>query len=350
MRSLRARDDDGAHLGMLEADALQRVGELDVDAEVVRVELERVAGRGCRRPPRRPSRASRRRRRTRASSAGSGMARCGSRRGPARGLESFMPVTPGSCRAERAFARSAAKLASSAAPPVSTASIGLRVEAACARPGCGAGLPSLRCSPPSGAGRPARRRAACAPRERPAATPCSNGRAGARASRARMTMPPGVAITPSDGARSSPRARGARSGDRPRRRRARGSRSRCSRPRSRPRAKARRTDSPGPPRASLPSVDLPAPRSPINAIRVRTLRRSTTRSASVHDSAPAICASTRIDGLPVPYSRLARWRSETRAARHSAFLVRPRSRRMRAHPLARARRGAARGPRMHYLA
>ena len=32
------------HLGMLEADALDRVGELDVDAEVVRVELELVAG------------------------------------------------------------------------------------------------------------------------------------------------------------------------------------------------------------------------------------------------------------------------------------------------------------------
>jgi hypothetical protein len=30
---------------MLEADALQRVGELDVDAEVVRVELELVVGR-----------------------------------------------------------------------------------------------------------------------------------------------------------------------------------------------------------------------------------------------------------------------------------------------------------------
>ena len=31
-------------LGVLEADAVQGVGELDVDAEVVRVELERVTG------------------------------------------------------------------------------------------------------------------------------------------------------------------------------------------------------------------------------------------------------------------------------------------------------------------
>ena len=34
-------DDHGAHLGVLEAQALDRVGELDVDAEVVGVELER---------------------------------------------------------------------------------------------------------------------------------------------------------------------------------------------------------------------------------------------------------------------------------------------------------------------
>ena len=41
---LGARDDDAAHFRMLEANALQRVGELDVDAEVVRIELELVAG------------------------------------------------------------------------------------------------------------------------------------------------------------------------------------------------------------------------------------------------------------------------------------------------------------------
>ena len=43
-RSLRAGDDDRAHLGMLEADAVERVVQLDVDAEVVAVELELVAG------------------------------------------------------------------------------------------------------------------------------------------------------------------------------------------------------------------------------------------------------------------------------------------------------------------
>ena len=44
MRSLPAGDDHRPHLGVLEADALERVGELEVDAEVVAVELERVAG------------------------------------------------------------------------------------------------------------------------------------------------------------------------------------------------------------------------------------------------------------------------------------------------------------------
>src|SRR4029453_9528751 len=38
-----ARDDDAANLGVLEAYALQRVRELDVDTEVVGVELELVA-------------------------------------------------------------------------------------------------------------------------------------------------------------------------------------------------------------------------------------------------------------------------------------------------------------------
>ena len=42
---LQAGDDDGVDFGMLEADALDRVGELDVDAEVVGVELEPVVGR-----------------------------------------------------------------------------------------------------------------------------------------------------------------------------------------------------------------------------------------------------------------------------------------------------------------
>src|SRR4029078_10465239 len=39
-----AREDDSAHLRLLEAEALEGVVELDVDAEVVRVQLELVAG------------------------------------------------------------------------------------------------------------------------------------------------------------------------------------------------------------------------------------------------------------------------------------------------------------------
>ena len=79
-RSLRARDDDGAHFGMLEADALERVVQLDVDAEVVRVELELVAGAdaavlGDVHRERRD-----RRRRRRAASGGSARDRFGSRR------------------------------------------------------------------------------------------------------------------------------------------------------------------------------------------------------------------------------------------------------------------------------
>ena len=42
---LAAREDDGLDAGVLEPDALQRVRQLDVDAEVVRVELQAVAGR-----------------------------------------------------------------------------------------------------------------------------------------------------------------------------------------------------------------------------------------------------------------------------------------------------------------
>ena len=44
IRSFRLRDDDGAHLGVLEAHALDGVGELDVDAEVVGVQLQLVVG------------------------------------------------------------------------------------------------------------------------------------------------------------------------------------------------------------------------------------------------------------------------------------------------------------------
>ena len=41
---LQARDDDGAHLRVLEADAIERIAQFDVDAEVVAVELQLVAG------------------------------------------------------------------------------------------------------------------------------------------------------------------------------------------------------------------------------------------------------------------------------------------------------------------
>ena len=58
MRGLEAGDDDARDLGVLEAEALQRVGELDVDAEIVGVELELVVGGAVRRPPGRPSPAS----------------------------------------------------------------------------------------------------------------------------------------------------------------------------------------------------------------------------------------------------------------------------------------------------
>ena len=42
MRGLRLRQHDRVHFGMLEAQALQDVGELDVDAEIVRIQLELV--------------------------------------------------------------------------------------------------------------------------------------------------------------------------------------------------------------------------------------------------------------------------------------------------------------------
>ena len=47
-------------------------------------------------------------------------------------------------------------------------------------------------------------------------------------------------------------------------------------------------------------------------------------SASGQCSAMAICCRTRIDALPIPYSRFARWRSETSAACATALRVMPR--------------------------
>src|SRR5688500_18537335 len=41
---LQARDDDGVDFRMLEADALNRIGELDVHSQIVRIELEPVVG------------------------------------------------------------------------------------------------------------------------------------------------------------------------------------------------------------------------------------------------------------------------------------------------------------------
>src|SRR6218665_3160177 len=114
--------------------------------------------------------------------------------------------------------------------------------------------------------------------------------------------------------------------------------------------------------SSGPSVDLPAPRRPTKAMRLclagssaplssacsaRRARRncgslrcssssrisshsgervvkSPCNSASEQCSAPATCCNTRIDALPVPYSRFARWRSEMPAAKETALRVRPR--------------------------
>ena len=114
---------------------------------------------------------------------------------------------------------------------------------------------------------------------------------------------------------------------------------------------------------SCPSVDLPAPRRPINATRglraafpppvpnnsptatrtrcsVASSRCSSNsrninhsgdevvtspiNSAKEHWSAPATCKSTKIEALPVPYSRLAKCRSDTSAMLATAFRVRPR--------------------------
>ena len=112
-----------------------------------------------------------------------------------------------------------------------------------------------------------------------------------------------------------------------------------------------------------PSVDLPAPRRPTSAMRPRrdgsspsvpstsaSARRARRNSASLRPasssrrlshsgvpvvtspissasgqcSAPATWCSTRIDALPMPYSRLARCRSDTPAACATALRVRPR--------------------------
>ena len=63
MRGFRLRDDDGVDLGVLEAQPLQRVGKLDVDAEIVRVQLQLVVGgTEAAHPPSRPWPASRPRR------------------------------------------------------------------------------------------------------------------------------------------------------------------------------------------------------------------------------------------------------------------------------------------------
>ena len=64
------------------------------------------------------------------------------------------------------------------------------------------------------------------------------------------------------------------------------------------------------------------------------------RSASVQCSAPATCSSTRIETLPTPYSRFARWRSDTSAAIATARRVRPRrARRLRARSPSATRNG-----------
>ena len=42
---LQRRDDDCVHLGVFEADALNRIGQLDVDAEIIGIELQLVVGR-----------------------------------------------------------------------------------------------------------------------------------------------------------------------------------------------------------------------------------------------------------------------------------------------------------------
>ena len=112
-----------------------------------------------------------------------------------------------------------------------------------------------------------------------------------------------------------------------------------------------------------PSVDLPAPRKPINATRglkvvlpppvpssspmaTRTFCKvassrcssisriishsgeevvtSPISSLTVHCRALATCNSTSTEALPRPYSILARWRSDTSAARARALRVMPR--------------------------
>ena len=61
---------------------------------------------------------------------------------------------------------------------------------------------------------------------------------------------------------------------------------------------------------------------------------SPTSSASVQSSAVATCCSTRIDALPTPYSRLARWRSETPDALGDRLARQAAARAQQAHALA----------------
>ena len=71
-----ARDDHGAYLRVLEPQPLHRVGQLDVDPEIVGVELELVTGRAGRRSRPRPARSGRSRRRPPAAGGGNGSGRC----------------------------------------------------------------------------------------------------------------------------------------------------------------------------------------------------------------------------------------------------------------------------------
>ena len=132
-----------------------------------------------------------------------------------------------------------------------------------------------------------------------------------------------------------------------------------------------------------PSVDLPAPRRPIRAIREarpgttspaalpsrspsamrarcsvassrlanRSRRSSHSGVASSRSSAkrhwrPRVtCNRTRMDALPTPLSRLARWRSETSVASASALRVIPRrARKTRTRSPSALRNGSFRSP------
>ncbi len=218
-------------------------------------------------------------------------------------------------------------------------------------------------SPPSGAGRPGPRPAACGPRGRPAATPCAAGQQQVEGRHVRHQASrrgdDGVAWTA-----SLPPARGARSGGR--RLAVQACISEVEQPANF--SISRQSSTKGTPRSSAsmrPSVDLPAPRRPTSAMRrasrraassprpcpaVRRWRRapgatsprcsppasrgaqplgrsrrgSPINSANGHCNARATWSSTRIEALPEPYSRLARWRSDTRQPRDRPFRVMPR--------------------------